>query len=367
MRPFSTLRCSWPGLAGALLLLGLPALATADAAPSPTTFKHYLTGNPADVVRPTSGLLVLQGGGDDVDENYIQMGARGGGGDFVVLRATGDDDYQAYIYGLCHCDSVETLIVDNRAAAFDPYVVETVRNAEALFIAGGDQANYVRFWKGTPLEDAINFVVAKPAPIAGTSAGMAILGEFSYSAMTPESLTSATALADPYAADVTLERDFLVVPGLAGIITDQHLQERDRIGRTVALLARLLQDHWTKDARAIAADRETAVHIDPATGVAQVFATSKDHPTPFAYFMSANRLPERCEPGQPLTFSNIDVYRLEPGGSFNLATWKGEGGIAYHLSVRGRGAALLARRDLLNPSPAIVARRSVVASQPAML
>ena len=31
-----------------------------------------------------------------------------GGGDFVVLRASGEDDYNDYIYGLCHCDSVET-------------------------------------------------------------------------------------------------------------------------------------------------------------------------------------------------------------------------------------------------------------------
>jgi cyanophycinase-like exopeptidase len=69
-----------------------------------------------------------------------------------------------------------------REAAFDPFVIDTIRNAEALFIAGGDQSRYVRFWKDTPVEDAINHVVAKPAPVGGTSAGMAILGEFSYSA-----------------------------------------------------------------------------------------------------------------------------------------------------------------------------------------
>ena len=332
MRPTSSIRRTWQTLAGVACLLDLSTVAAADAAPAAATYRHYLTGNPADVIRPTSGLLVLQGGGDDVDENYIQMGAKGGGGDFVVLRATGGDEYQAYIYGLCHCDSVETLIVDSRAAAFDPYVVETVRNAEALFIAGGDQGNYVRYWKGTPLEDAINFVAAKPAPVGGTSAGMAVMGEFVYSAMTPESLTSATALANPYAADLTLERDFLVLPRMTGIVTDQHLQERDRIGRTVALMARLLQDGWTTEARAIAADRETAVHIDPATGVVQVFAT-KDHPTPYAYFMSADRLPERCKPGEPLTFSQVNVYRLGPGGRFDLAAWQGEGGLAYQLSV----------------------------------
>ncbi len=330
MRIDSILRRRWQFAAVILVLVG--GLGAAHADGTPPGFRHYLTGNAADVVRPNSGLLVLQGGGDDVDENYIQMGARGGGGDFVVLRATGADEYDPYIYGLCHCDSVETLVVDSREAAFDPYVIETVRNAEALFIAGGDQSNYVRFWKGTPLEDAINFVAAKPAPIGGTSAGMAILGEFLYSSMTPASLTSATALADPYAADVTLERDFLTLPRLKGLITDQHLQERDRIGRTVALLARLLQDRWTPEARAIAADRETAVHIDPLTGIAQVFATA-DHPTPYAYFMSSSGLPDRCAPGQPLTIRDVEVYRLGPGGKFDLSAWKGEGGLAYRLSV----------------------------------
>jgi cyanophycinase len=332
MPPTPTIRCPWPGLAGAFLLLCLPAFGAAEQAPDSAGYKRYLAGNAADVVRPTSGLLVLQGGGDDVDENYVRMGARGGGGDFVVLRATGAGDYGDYIHELCNCDSVETLVVDSRAAAADPVVIETVRNAEALFIAGGDQSNYVRFWKGTPLEDAINFVAAKPAPIGGTSAGMAILGEFLYPAMTPESLTSATALADPYAAAVSLERDFLELPRLQGVLTDQHLQERDRIGRTVVLMARLLQDGWTPEARAIAADRETSVHIDPATGMAQVFATA-DHPTPYAYFMSAARSPERCEPGQPLNFSHVEVYRLGPGGHFDVASWRGEGGLAYKLGV----------------------------------
>ena len=330
-RTSSCHRSSWQVLAGALVLIGGPAVAAADGAHA-TTFRHYLTGNAADVVRPTSGLIVLQGGGDDVEENYVRMGARAGGGDFVVLRATGDDDYQAFIFGLCRCDSVETLVVDSREAAADPYVVETVRKAEALFIAGGDQSNYVRYWKGTPLEDAINHVVAKPAPIGGTSAGMAILGEFAYSSMTTESLTSDKALADPYTADLTLERDFLILPPLKGIITDQHLQERDRIGRTVALLARLQQDGWTSTARAIAADRETSVHIDPATGIAEVFATA-GHPTPYVYFMSASHKPERCEPGQPLTFRNVDVYRVGPGGKFDLGTWSGTGGLAYQLNA----------------------------------
>ena len=296
-------------------------------------FRYYVAGDPSDVIRPTRGLWVAQGGGDDVDENYVRMGAYGGGGDFVVLRASGEDEYNDYVFGLCGCDSVEAIVFEKGAATADPFIVETIRNAEAVWIAGGDQSNYIRYWKDTPVEDAINFVAAKPAPVGGTSAGMAVLGEYVYSAEGEESLTSEVALRDPYARDLTLARGFLALPRLENVITDQHLQERDRIGRTVALLARLQKDGWSSLPRAIAADRETAVHIDPADGTAQVFATA-DHPTPFVYFMAATRPPPRCEPGEPLTTGPIAVYRLGPGGRFSLKTWEGSGGTRYELSVR---------------------------------
>jgi len=294
-------------------------------------FQYYLTGNPENVERDTRGLIVMQGGGDDVDANYIRMGANGGGGDFVVLRASGDDDYNDYIYDLCKCDSVETLVFEGREAASDPFVIRTIRNAEALFIAGGDQSRYVKFWQNTPVQDAINHVVAKPAPIGGTSAGMAVLGEFVYSALT-ESVTTESGLGDPYNVDVTLARDFLVLPWMENIITDQHLQERHRIGRTIAFLARLVEDNWTGQGRAIAADRETAVHVDPDTGKATVFATA-DHETPFVWFMRTSGRPEQCVAGKPLSYKNIDVYRIGPGGSFDIGKWRGEDGISYTLGA----------------------------------
>lgn len=304
---------------------------SAKAAAEPS-FEHYVAGNPGNVDAPTSGLVVLQGGGTDVDSNYARMGEAAGGGDFLVLRASGGNDYNDYILALCACDSVETIVFHDRKAAHDPFVLAAIRRAEALFIAGGDQSRYVRFWKDTPVEDAINDLAARPAPIGGTSAGMAVLGEFVYSAMSDASLTTEVALADPFHEDLTLARDFLEVPYGSGIITDQHLQERDRLGRTVVLLARLMHDGWAEVGRAIAADRETAVHIDPATGRAQVLATP-DHETPFVYFLRAVQAPEVCMPGAPLTFGNIEVYRTGPGGVFDLDAWSGTGGIAYRLDV----------------------------------
>jgi cyanophycinase-like exopeptidase len=307
-------------------------------------YRHFVTGNSGNVETRTTGLIVLQGGGGDVDENYIRMGEKSGGGDFIVLRASGGDEYNDYIFELCACDSVETLVFGARKAAYDPFVIETILNAEALFIAGGDQSRYLRFWQGTPVEDAINRVAAKPAPIGGTSAGMAILGQFVYSAMSDASLSSGTALRDPFHEDVTLARDFLTIPTLNGIITDQHLMERDRIGRTVALLARLAHDGWVSSAKAVAADRETALHVDPVTGHARVYATS-DHDTPYVWFLRVREEPNGLRPGVPLSLRNVEVYRIGPGATFDLAAWRGAGGIAYTLSV-DRGTLTSSRANL---------------------
>jgi cyanophycinase-like exopeptidase len=315
-----------------LFTVGLGCVPGARPAAAAQGYNYFVVGNPADVVTPTTGLLVLQGGGTDVDENFVRMGARSGGGDFVVIRASGSDGYNTYILGLCGCDSVETIVFKNRQAAYSEFVLARIRNAEALFIAGGDQSEYVTLWKSTPVEDAIHHVRAKPAPIGGTSAGMAIMSEFVYSAMSNSSLTSAEGLADPFHRDLRLDRDFLALSKLGGKITDQHVQERDRMGRTVAFLARLVKDGWTSDGRAIAADRETALHVDPSDGKAEVLSTPS-HTTPYVYFLRTPGPPEVCLPGTPLTYRNVAVYRIGPGGTFDLDTWRGTGGISYTLTA----------------------------------
>ena len=43
--------------------------------------------------------------------------------------------------------------------------------AKAIFIRGGDQWDYIRLWKGTKTDSAINYVFQNGGVIAGTSAG----------------------------------------------------------------------------------------------------------------------------------------------------------------------------------------------------
>ena len=59
----------------------------------------------------------MMGGGSDLDEAFRWLCGKANGGDFLILRARGDDDYNSYVNGLCKPNSVATLIVPHHAAA----------------------------------------------------------------------------------------------------------------------------------------------------------------------------------------------------------------------------------------------------------
>jgi cyanophycinase len=116
--------------------------------------------------------------------------------------------------------AVEMLVLKNRAASSDACVLQVINNAEALFIAGGDQSNYVDNWKGTPVEDAIYALAARGVPIGGTSAGTAIMSEVIYAALR-QSVTSSQALADPFSQNITLDGASLPISiSLNAIVSD---------------------------------------------------------------------------------------------------------------------------------------------------
>lgn len=310
----------------AFLLLLLPAFAQAPS------YTYIRIGQKIDSTTTPSFGIAMMGGGSDLDEAFRWLCQKANGGDFLILRARGDDAYNSYVDGLCKTNSVATLVIPDRTAAQESAVVEIIRHAEAIFIAGGDQARYVNSWKGTPVEDALNANIAEGRPLGGTSAGLAVLGEFVYGALgdTPDGpdLASTDVLPNPYFDRVTLARDFLKIPLLHGIITDSHFAKRDRMGRSLGFLARLMQDGWDKHPREIAIDERSAVLVE-ANGKAVVTGSGKG-----AYFISPSSLPAVCRPKTPLTFQNVSVYKAPSRARFDLASWTGQGGVSYLLSVK---------------------------------
>jgi cyanophycinase len=294
-------------------------------------YKYIRIGSPDDVATKATAGYALMGGGDDLDEAFRFLCEKGSGGDFLILRAAGDDEYNEYVNKLCKTNSVATLIIPNRDSASDPGVADIIQHAEAVFIAGGDQARYINWWMSTPVQEALNAHISSGKPIGGTSAGLAVLGQYIYSAQgdapDDEDLASSQALTNPYFARVTLRRDFVKIDLLQNILADTHFAKRDRMGRSLTFLARIMKDRWSPGPREIAVDEKSAVLVE-RNGKARVIGSGKG-----AYFLSVRGGPEVCRENTPLTFRDIFVYRGPIGSEFNLKEWKGKRGTAYSLSV----------------------------------
>lgn len=323
-----------------LFFLLLPLIAQAQG------YTSFFTGSTTNITTiPTFGVC-LMGGASENDEAMKWLLQKANGGDVVVIRSSGGNGYNNYFYsGLgITLNSVETLVITSATGAVNPYVLDKVANAELIWFAGGDQSNYVNFFKNNALEDLLNYHVnVKNAPIGGTSAGMAILGSHYYSAMF-SSVTSSQALSNPYNTNITLgSNDFLNIPYLQNVITDTHYDNPDRRGRQTAFMARIAKDENIRSF-GIASNEYVSVCI-AADGKAYVYGAFPQYQE-FAYFLQANCsspfIPETCVSGSPLTWNingqAVKVYKV-PGtmngtNYLDLTDWTtGVGGTWENWSV----------------------------------
>ncbi len=272
---------------------------------------RWSIGDPADAVATTTGGLIVMGGGADVDEAFRWQRDRIGGGDVVVLRASGADGYDDYLYAtIGGVDSVETILVDNRAHASSPYVRWQLDRAEAIFLAGGDQAVYLAAWTGTPLAEALAAAHQRGAVLGGTSAGAAVLGQIAYSAANG-SVYSDEALADPYDPHVTFAAGLVPAPALAGVVVDTHFAARDRMGRLLAFVARLRTDALAARPLGLGVDEGTALVIDD-TGTGRVVGAGA------VYAIVPSSAPTTCAAGKALAWTGVPRYRLVAGDTIDL-------------------------------------------------
>jgi cyanophycinase-like exopeptidase len=139
-------------------------------------------------------------------------------------------------------------------------------------------------------------------------------------------VTSSQALANPFHRYVTLDRDLFQSSLGVNKLYDSHFVTRDRMGRSLAFLARIVNNGWAAQPRAIGIDEETALLVLP-TGAATMVGVGA------AYFLQAPGPAQVLADRTPLTYLNIGVYKLPQGGTFNLSTWTGTGGVAYMLNV----------------------------------
>lgn len=127
-------------------------------------------------------------------------------------------------------------LIITEANADSQEVYDALSSASIVFIRGGDQGRYVNWWRGKKTEEAIRAVFAKGGVISGSSAGCAIMGEWTYDAV-KDGLSPREALRDARHVNLTITHGFLgLVPN---VLFDTHFTERGRLPRTVVMLARI--------------------------------------------------------------------------------------------------------------------------------
>jgi beta-aspartyl-peptidase (threonine type) len=308
-------------LASLLLFASLAACAATPPRPAATGvgYVEYDIGDPSVAATgPVQPGLMLVGGGEWPRDAVQWMSGRMGHGRLVILRASGDVEAQEEWYrDIGGIASARTFVFSDRRASSDPRVLDALRRADGIFIAGGDQANYVRFWKDTPVAEALDAHVRAGKPIGGTSAGLAILGAWAYGAMDGGSMVSEDALRDPLNPGMTLVDGFLHMPYLQHVITDTHFGVRERLGRLVAFVADI-RARAGGDAGVVGlgVDQEAALCVD-GDGIGRLFSGV---PGGAAWLVVPTAPASKLEAGSPLEISGVDVTGVGVDSRIDLKT-----------------------------------------------
>jgi len=306
-------------------------------------FSSYFIGNSQDTVVTPKGGICLMGGASEHDNAMKWFLGQANGGDVVVLRASGSDGYNAYFYSQLGVpiNSVETVVCLNLASGNDPVIIDKINKAEAIWFAGGDQWNYISYWRNTALNVALNDAINRGCVIGGTSAGMAILGGHYFTAENG-TVTSNVALNNPFNSLVTVSNEpFLNLPFLSNVITDTHYDNPDRRGRHSVFIAKQTQLNQ-QYIYGIACEEYVAVCID-TNRLAKIYGEYPQYDEQ-AYFIQvnceiSNNYPETCENGAPLTWNQgnqaLKVFKangtLQGTSTFDLSNWQlGTGGSWEH-------------------------------------
>ncbi|WP_428685489.1 isoaspartyl peptidase/L-asparaginase [Sphingopyxis sp.] len=298
-----------------LAALPLAPAAAKDAKEQP--YEHYVFGKlGTPTPGPVSGGLLLMGGGDRNVDSMKWFFKKAGNGHIVVISASyGKEIGEEFFNEVGGIQSTEIFVFHARSQAYDKKILARLRKADGIFIAGGDQSRYVRFWRGTPVNEILDAHVAAGKPLAGTSAGLAMQGEKLYGAMDDGSLRSPEALADPLGPANTIEGDFLHLALLKGIVTDTHFKERDRLGRLFAFVAKAQVDRPAGAPAMIGlgVDESAALAVEP-DGSGRIYATAPDG---YAWVVDGSGLRGVTGRG-PLDAPRVKVTGVGPGSVIHL-------------------------------------------------
>ena len=265
--------------------------------PSPTT-----TGTPRGAIIPIGG-AENKAGDRPILTHFVGLAGLDAARIAVIPTASemaDTGDLYAELFHDIGAGHVDVLPMTERAHAQRPDYVEAVQRATGIFITGGNQLRLSTILGGTRLAQAIRRRNAAGVPVAGTSAGAAIMPEHMIAGGEPG--------ATPTAEGV------LLAPGLGltnSLIIDQHFRQRDRLGRLLTAVS------YNPFAVGVGLDEDTALCLE-ADGTFEVYgsgAVTIVDPSDLVYSSMDSALP-----GEPVNLIGLVVHVLGAGGRFDTTT-----------------------------------------------
>jgi cyanophycinase len=195
-------------------------------------------------------------------------------------------------------EHVDILHLIDREQCFDDKVIETLNNADGVFITGGKQMRLSTTLGGTPVAKLLRRMNADGRPVAGTSAGAAIIPE--------HMIASGEEGASPQEGMVSL------APGLGftnKIMIDQHFRQRDRLGRLLTAIS------YNPFAVGVGVDEDTAALIHPDNVIEVVGSGSITIIDPAALRYTDV---DEVSRGDAISLINLKLHVLTEGGRFDI-------------------------------------------------
>jgi cyanophycinase len=255
----------------------------------------------------TEGHVIIIGGAEDkVRERVIlsRFVRLAGGTDARVAvistaSSLGPLAGQMYrqVFGELGVRDVSPIHTTTRGQCDDPAAVRIVREATGIFLTGGNQLRLSSTIGGTRLAQQIVKRHREGAVVAGTSAGA--------SAMSTHMVAFGASGATPKQRMVQMAAGLGLLPG---VIVDQHFEQRNRLGRLLAIIAQ------NPSLLGIGIDEDTACDVGPdrvleVIGRRSVTIIDGAQSETDAWEVKAHR---------PIMISNVVLHSLPQGYRFDL-------------------------------------------------
>jgi cyanophycinase len=252
------------------------------------------------------GFLIPIGGAEDkigdtkILKRFVRLCGRRPSIAIIPTASRRDDAGRVYqdLFSGFEASDTRVLQFARREDCEDEDALKVLSQCDGVFITGGNQLRLSTLLGGTPVARMLRRRNATGMPIAGTSAGAAI--------MPAHMIAGGEEGATPRAGMVSL------APGLGlsnKIMIDQHFRQRDRIGRLLTALA------LNPFALALGIDEDTAAFIGP-DNVIEVVGSS----TVLVLDPSEVRHSTMAEAsqGEAVSITNVRLHILIPGMRYDI-------------------------------------------------